>query len=750
MSMRPGRIFQFGEFQIDALTRTLRREEAIVKLNSRAFDVLLYLVQNPGKVIARDELLKNVWRDACVDESSLAQNISLLRRALEEKPGDNSYIVTLPGRGYQFASAVQIVAPEVASEDGNTPSDVAATGRSDSSGIIFQKHTVETSVITTNEEKEQLSSPISKSRPLIGMLTAVAAVVVTVVAVVLVVRFRTPRSPEPKHELVERQLTANPPENSISSQAISRDGKYLAYSDFLSKNLYLLAIDSGEIRRLPLPARYVPVDWFPDGNHLLLVNAAGDLWKMSTWDSGLRKLWADHVTDVALSPDGSHIAFLKDEGEGWLMGADGEEPHKILADDAQEALRSVAWSPTGQRLAYIRFQGPFAKRRVTLETCDLTGGARTVVLSDPYLFGWPTETGIAWLPDGRIIYLIYSKEKENESNLWAIGADPSTGQRRGDAALLAGWKNSLVWLPRASGDGKRLIAARQHVEEPIYLGDLTFGNKRFTPQRFTPDDWYNAADDWTKDSKGILFHSKRNGKWAIFKQNIDAKAPETLIAGSENYFDPRLSAQGTLLYSATAFPNNYEPGDTTIRLMSTPEQGGARSTLMTGKHNYACGSSPSSSCVVSDLKDRQLIFSHLDPVKGKGEEIARLGYHQANPAWDLSPDGSRIAIVDETEDKGEIHILNLADRKFTVLTVRDWKWSYLSRVRWAADGKSWFVFAQGPLLSLLSVDANGTPRVLQEMPWMGYFPYIAPSPDGKRIAFTKRMFVSDVMLLENF
>jgi len=99
MSMRPGRIFQFGEFQIDALTRTLRREEAIVKLNSRAFDVLLYLVQNPGKVIARDELLKNVWRDACVDESSLAQNISLLRRALEEKPGDNSYIVTLPGRG---------------------------------------------------------------------------------------------------------------------------------------------------------------------------------------------------------------------------------------------------------------------------------------------------------------------------------------------------------------------------------------------------------------------------------------------------------------------------------------------------------------------------------------------------------------------------------------------------------------------------------------------------------------------------
>ena len=61
---------------MDALARTLRREEASVTLNRRAFDVLLYLVQNPGKVVARDELLKNVWPDTFVDENSLAQSIS--------------------------------------------------------------------------------------------------------------------------------------------------------------------------------------------------------------------------------------------------------------------------------------------------------------------------------------------------------------------------------------------------------------------------------------------------------------------------------------------------------------------------------------------------------------------------------------------------------------------------------------------------------------------------------------------------
>jgi len=64
MSMRRGQIFQFGKFQIDATARTLRREEATVKINSRAFDVLLYLVQNPGKALTRDELLKNAWADA--------------------------------------------------------------------------------------------------------------------------------------------------------------------------------------------------------------------------------------------------------------------------------------------------------------------------------------------------------------------------------------------------------------------------------------------------------------------------------------------------------------------------------------------------------------------------------------------------------------------------------------------------------------------------------------------------------------
>jgi DNA-binding winged helix-turn-helix (wHTH) protein len=142
--MKSEEIFRFGEFQIDVLARALRREEEIVTLNRRAFDVLLYLVQNPGRVLTREELLKNVWPETFVDENSLAQSISALRRALEEKPGDNSYIVTLPGRGYQFVAPVQVVAPE----DTAIVADPATAGSRGPSGLIFQQQTIRTRVIT--------------------------------------------------------------------------------------------------------------------------------------------------------------------------------------------------------------------------------------------------------------------------------------------------------------------------------------------------------------------------------------------------------------------------------------------------------------------------------------------------------------------------------------------------------------------------------------------------------------------------
>src|ERR1035438_7400217 len=179
MSMKAEEIFQFGKFQIDARARTVRREKAIVTLNSRSFDVLLYFVQNPGRVLAREEMLKNVWPDAFVDEHSLAQSISVLLRALEEKPGDNDYIVTLPGRGYQFVSPVTVVPPESLS----VIPDVAPPSGNASNALLLQRQTIRTSVIT--EEKEQLSLPIPRRWGSVGMVAAFATAAILLVSVAI-------------------------------------------------------------------------------------------------------------------------------------------------------------------------------------------------------------------------------------------------------------------------------------------------------------------------------------------------------------------------------------------------------------------------------------------------------------------------------------------------------------------------------------------------------------------------------------
>jgi len=140
-------------------------------------------VQNPGRVLTRDELLTNVWPDAFVDENSLTQSISVLRRALDEKPGEVSYIVTLPGRGYQFVAPVQVVVPE----NELTLFEVAAPAGKFSGGLLLQEQTIQTSV--TTEEKEQWNLPIPGNRAWVGLFAVLGVAAVVSVAVLAGARY---------------------------------------------------------------------------------------------------------------------------------------------------------------------------------------------------------------------------------------------------------------------------------------------------------------------------------------------------------------------------------------------------------------------------------------------------------------------------------------------------------------------------------------------------------------------------------
>ncbi|HMD06859.1 MAG TPA: winged helix-turn-helix domain-containing protein [Candidatus Acidoferrum sp.] len=99
-------IFEFGDFRVEAHTRRLLHKGDAVPLTPKVFDTLLYLVENRGKVVEKDDLMRAVWPDTVVEENNLNQNISTLRRVLGESRGENRFIATIPGKGYRFIAPV--------------------------------------------------------------------------------------------------------------------------------------------------------------------------------------------------------------------------------------------------------------------------------------------------------------------------------------------------------------------------------------------------------------------------------------------------------------------------------------------------------------------------------------------------------------------------------------------------------------------------------------------------------------------
>ena len=118
-SRADGYLYRFGEFALDSRKRTLSHADSPVSLTPKAFDVLLFLVQNPNRLVTKDELLRAVWGDTFVEEGNLTQYISHLRKALGEHSEDARLIVTIARKGYQFTGDVAVA------EAVDTPEQIA-------------------------------------------------------------------------------------------------------------------------------------------------------------------------------------------------------------------------------------------------------------------------------------------------------------------------------------------------------------------------------------------------------------------------------------------------------------------------------------------------------------------------------------------------------------------------------------------------------------------------------------------------
>jgi DNA-binding winged helix-turn-helix (wHTH) protein len=96
----------FGPFRLLPNQRLLTKAGREVRVGSRVLDILISLLEHPGRLVTRHELMEQVWPDTVVVEANLNVNIAALRRALGDGQDGNRYLVTIPGRGYRFVASV--------------------------------------------------------------------------------------------------------------------------------------------------------------------------------------------------------------------------------------------------------------------------------------------------------------------------------------------------------------------------------------------------------------------------------------------------------------------------------------------------------------------------------------------------------------------------------------------------------------------------------------------------------------------
>ena len=113
MKERSPRRWKFGPFILDPAGVELRRGDEVIPLRPKCFDLLLYFVQNSGRLIGKDELLREIWRDVIVNEETITRTVASLRSSLGDDPENPLYIETISRRGYKFVAEVERPTNEV-------------------------------------------------------------------------------------------------------------------------------------------------------------------------------------------------------------------------------------------------------------------------------------------------------------------------------------------------------------------------------------------------------------------------------------------------------------------------------------------------------------------------------------------------------------------------------------------------------------------------------------------------------------
>jgi DNA-binding winged helix-turn-helix (wHTH) protein/Tol biopolymer transport system component len=586
MSLLISGLYRFAEFELNTARRAFARNGLPVSISPKAFDVLAYLVANPGRVITKDELLKAVWPESFVEEGNLSQHIFALRKALGDGAG---CIVTIPGRGYQFTAQVQAAlqpeAPLVAPERAH-------------SGDYIVQHIRERTQIVMEE-----SSPAANRSSMVPRLSwpKSAVIVLAALALLAAVAVRLSRPPTLRISAYE-QIT----HDSYGKFIGGTDGSRIYFTEELRDTIAQVSASGGAIEPIPMTVKDPWAgDVSPDGSTLLVVSESGgmgpadSLWSFRLVGGSLRRL-ASAAIDSAWSPDGLHVAYATATGDIFVIRSDGTEERKLAAPGGY--IRSLAWSPNGSRLR-------FSRDGVLWEMSSDGSNPHQV------LPGWSNSSSQSfgqWALDGRYYFV-------SNGQIWMLDQRPRLGSIPPAKPVQLTFGPTVWDRPVPSRDGKKIFASGRTQRGELvrfdakskrfqpFLGGIsaefvTFTNDAKTvayvsypegvlwranadgtnPLQLTSPPTYPKSLRWSPDGTEILFVDRTpGGTNGIYRIASDGGTPRLIPPNdTENETDPSWSPDGKKITYSTC-PTLGASSKSDLRILDLPT---GKATLVPGSN----------------------------------------------------------------------------------------------------------------------------------------------------------------------
>ncbi|HVG22274.1 MAG TPA: winged helix-turn-helix domain-containing protein, partial [Blastocatellia bacterium] len=513
MDRPPKYLCEFGPFRLDPVNRLLTREGQIVPLKPKIFDTLLVLVERPGQVLGKREMMERIWPDVTVEENNLNQNISALRKILGKDPDGQDYIKTIPRRGYYFTANVQEVWEENADFilEKSRRSRIIVEEEQDASDR--QGEGADISIRAEALDHLPVSKPRRSRRNRKRTLIAISSVVVAAIAVVAGwILFYQPKNQNDSALLSSLSIVhiANwksaPRGTGLKNGAFSPDGKLIAFSSNKEEHsgIWVKQIDGGDAFEVFWDNGHneSPI-WSPDQNQIAFVSDRGGhaaIWSipsfggtlilLSTLQTGWPELkrWSKKTDAIyyeldgnlfaldlaskrtvqvtnfnppklspptfSLSPEEEWIAYAdakNGQRDIWVMPLEGGEPTQVTDDPADD--RYPIWNPSDKSIIY---------------SSNRDGGYKICIA---YLDGRPPEripledTGNSVSdisPDGSKILFVQARE---DADLYKVQVD--TGE---EAALTSDF--GLELWPDVSPDGKTIAYQATSAVVKMFSGSI--------------------------------------------------------------------------------------------------------------------------------------------------------------------------------------------------------------------------------------------------------------------------------------